>query len=884
MILRTAPWRRAPLLLRRAPGVMAAVAGACAVLAASLAAVPLFSSSVGSASVAQQVGERCPRDTGVTRAGELTPSSVRTPPPDPFAPVENRLRPRGGWAHVDGVPFQPLGGDRLRITLLARDGGLDHVDVIDRAPGRGAWISDRLADLTGLGAGDVTTVGTTSVPIAGVYRDLSGTSVDPFWCSNGDLLLVDGPDLAAPPPVVLVDRATLADLMGALDVPVAQGAWEAGLRPDLTISEVDDLAGALACRHGIDELAWCRGGDRPRVPSTEVGPFRGGVDARDEADFMRRFLGSSMPFVVDRARATQTSVAAGIWATAALAALAGVGLVAAATSLWYERRRRELHLLTVRGVSPAALGLKGCLELSGPLLVGSVAGVLLAYAGVTALGPSTRIEGDALSLAVVTGVGALVLAIATVGGVVAVRTSPPRAPVPHRVRIGSLPWELPLLVVTLASYHRLGRWGVPIGQGAQLSRVDLWGLLFPVLFLVTAVAAASRVLSWSIRPLRRATSHRSTALYLGVRRIARHRVAVIGLVAASAVSAGVLAYAATMDRTLEASLDAKGRMFVGADVAVQVRDDTEVPAGLASTATSVRDYSLAWFPGQHRVSVRVVAIDPATFAQAAFWDGSLDHRPLEDLLAELDAPGADGRTRAIVIGTPVQPGADLTIQGRRRVELTIDPIEGVGAFPAMRPFQPTVYVTGDALDPSNDGFDRELWFRGDHDAIVDALAAAALPYQERRTFAGIADRASFDTVTWTFGFLQSLGIAAGLLVVGGVAVHLDARRRQRLLGYTFMRRMGLTRSQHRRALGVELAASVVVGSWLGLGIAVAGAALVHTRIDPVPLLLPDPLLRVPLGTVTGLAAVSVGLTVLTVVLAQRRVDRDDPLEVLRAGA
>jgi hypothetical protein len=117
-----------------------------------------------------------------------------------------------------------------------------------------------------------------------------------------------------------------------------------------------------------------------------------------------------------------------------------------------------------------------------------------------------------------------------------------------------------------------------------------------------------------------------------------------------------------------------------------------------------------------------------------------------------------------------------------------------------------------------------------------------------------------------------------------VAVYLDARRRHRLLGYTFMRRMGLTARQHRRALGVELAASVVVGAWLGLGIAVAGAAFAHGRIDPVPLLLPGSLLRLPLGAIVGLGVLTVGLTVLAVVRAQARIDRDDPLEVLRAGA
>jgi putative ABC transport system permease protein len=669
-------------------------------------------------------------------------------------------------------------------------------------------------------------------------------------------------------------------------IPTATSAWEAGQRPDLTITELDGLVGELACRDGSgSELGWCAGGGRPLVPGTQAGPFRDRTVAdRGEADFVERFLGSSLPFVIDRARATQTSVAAGIWATAALAAIAGGGLVAAATSLWYERRRRELVLLSVRGVSPAALGVKACLELVLPLLVGTSAGILLAYGSVTLLGPSPIVEPRAVRQALFAAGAALVVSTLTIGGVVTLRARPMRPHHALRVRLGALPWELPLIALTAVSYDRLGEWGVPVGRGADLSRVDLWGLLFPVLFLVTVVAVASRILTWGVRPLRRASGRWPTALYLGVRRIARHRVAAIGLVAASAVSAGVLAYAATMNRALDATLEAKGQMFVGADVATQVPDDVGAPDQLTDTSTSVRDYPRAWLPGAARVSVRVLAIDPATFARAAFWDESLADRSLEDLLDALSAPATEGRVPAIVVGTDVEPRTALNVQGDRRMEVELEPIEGVDSFPGMRLFEPTVYVADSALDVSLDGFDREVWFRGEHDAVIDALDAADISYQERRSFAGIADRGAFHTVSWTFGFLQSLGIAAGLLVLGSVAVYLDARRRHRLLGYTFMRRMGLTARQHRCALGVELAASVVVGAWLGLGIAITGAMLAHGRIDPVPLLLPGPLLRVPVGAVLGLAALSALLTVVAVIRAQQRIDADDPLEVIRAGA
>jgi putative ABC transport system permease protein len=178
---------------------------------------------------------------------------------------------------------------------------------------------------------------------------------------------------------------------------------------------------------------------------------------------------------------------------------------------------------------------------------------------------------------------------------------------------------------------------------------------------------------------------------------------------------------------------------------------------------------------------------------------------------------------------------------------------------------------------------REVWIAGDRDEILETLEDAGLGYVEDRRVGEVVDGASFRTVTWTFGFMRSLGASAGLLALGGVIVYLDARRRDRLLGYAFMQRMGMRRPQHRRALGVELLASVFAGTVLGLTSAVLAARLAHDRVDPVPKFQPDPLLEVAWPLVVGLVTLSIVVVVVAATLAQRRVDRDDPVEVLRAG-
>jgi putative ABC transport system permease protein len=932
------PWRRAPWLLWRRAGMVAMVVGAGLVLVAPVAAVPLFLSSAGTASVEVQADERCARDTGVSytaalpiaeaaTTGEAAGTAEAAPgaddpasAPPPLAPLAGEVGPVTSWARSEVVELAgPDPADDTQAVVLSRDGATDRIELLDGELGPGALIADRAVDLTGLRPGDTATVDGVPIPIAGVYRDLAGISVAEEWCSHGDLLLprADGIERTLPPPVVLVDRPTYAGLMADLGAERAGVTWEAPLRDGLTVADTDRLIDDLACvtpRAG--DLAWCADGRPDPTLGRPTGVGRTGevagtdvprsstdddYDREAQRQFVARFFETSLPFVVDRAGSIRTSVGGGVWPVAGCAALAGVGFVAAAGSLWFDRRRRELTLLTVRGVSPAGLGLKAVLELAFPLAAGAVGGVALAYGLVRWLGPSSLVEPPAVTRAVASGAAGLAVAMLVVGLVVARRVRTGHATTgrgPAWLRV--VPWEVALVAASVVSYRRLGEWGVPVSHGARVSRVDPLGLLFPVLFLLAAVAVAARLLVLGIGPLRSASRGWPTPLYLAVRRVSRYRVAVVGLVASSAVAAGVLGYAATLNRSLDATLDTKARVFVGSDVAVRLGDGPGVPDSLAGRATTVDAYTRAWVDADLRQGdrrgeeeVTVIAIDPATFEQATFWDSTFSGTGFGEILDRLaEAPAepvtedGGGPIPAVVTGLDSLPDtAGVVIRGSRTSRFAIERVADVRAFPGMKRPMPTVFVAAEHLAPFElSGARTETWIKGDRDRTLAALRDAGTGFAELRQATEVVDRAAFLTVAWTFDFMQAIALAAGLLVLGGLAAYLDARRRNRLLGYAFARRMGLTPAQHRRALLAELVASVVVGCWLGLGIALAGAWLAHGRLDPVPGFRPGPVLRPASAVVLALAVTAGVVAVVAAAVVQRRTDRDDPVEVLRAGA
>ena len=237
---------------------------------------------------------------------------------------------------------------------------------------------------------------------------------------------------------------------------------------------------------------------------------------------------------------------------------------------------------------------------------------------------------------------------------------------------------------------------------------------------------------------------------------------------------------------------------------------------------------------------------------------------------------------AVGVDLPTVARAGIVTSGT--TELQVTPVAEVSAFPGMRRGSPAVFVSAAALeDLGLNTRVREVRVRGDRDEILQALDRSGTSYQEITTATHVVDAISFLTVSQTFGFLRSMALGSALLVVGGVAVYLDARRRSRVLAYAFARRMGLSSAGHRKALWIEVLAGIGTGAWLGVIAALGAAALVIGRIDPLPLVRPDPLLRPAVVVSVVVVGASVVVALVASALAQVAADHDDPVEVLRGG-
>lgn len=840
--------------------VWAAVTGAAAILGLVAASTPMYLSSAGSEALERDLSGRCPASYAIHTRSSATPTE------------QERVLARFSQGRI-GSPVlvaegtlttARFGGRTQSLKMMFLTGFEDHLAVIDGGNGAGLWIGERLAaDLGGVRVGDTLAMGVGAeafeLRVAARTEDLFDRATDPFWCSIENLL-EPTPTGDLPTPLVFVDLDGLSDdqlqqvfgvsrfggntLNQSWMLPVDVGGITASEARGV-VSTISAINAALAAGSGSQAL----------------------TDLDDIAARMEGLTG-----------ALQSSIRPLV----GVVGLAGLGLLAVAAGFWVDRRRVELTNLVVRGAGPAAIGLKAGIEMMAPILVGVVAGWLLARPVVAVAGPSDVMETSAVTEGLRWALVAGLAAVGVVGAVAAVR-SPSLAKVTETRRRRGGGWLWPAVVGAAAVWVRvgLGDEAVSIGENQLVGSVDPRVMLFPMLVFV-AVGLAGAAVLLRVAP-RLGTARAKVAGFLASRRIAAAPLLTTGLMLGAAIPAATLVYSAILTRSTTSTIDAKARSFVGADVSAPVYS-FEVPDAISATATVVTRIERARIAGK---TVDLMAIDPDTFPGGAFWDDSFAELPLDELMATLTIAGAGaGPTIPAIVANGVVGDGVVDAGG---LELPIRVVASADAFPGARRDRPLIVIGRSALEEvrartegPTQGVRYLLWASGlTESQVEDALQHAGIGFAFTTAATATLDLLKFQSVVWTFDFLELYAGLGGVIAIGAILLYVDTRQRSRNLAYALARRMGLDRRHHLRAGLYETGWPVLTGVILGVASALLAAATLYRGLDPVPQSPPGPRWT-PAWDITALATVVAGAVVWAAAhLSQRTADTADTADLLR---
>ena len=859
-VLTTTPWRRAWVALWRRPSLLVAALLVGGVVGLVAAAPVLFVSSVGAGAVQVQWSKSCPASVAPTM--DPGPPDFAGTPPDEFLDPLDRLTTAVGDDHTFATPEHiqanysatpvTFGDKKSKIGFINRPGALDHVDRIGTSVDGEIWIPDTLANDLGAGPGDSILIGGgTGIPVvvAGVFRDLAARPLDQYWCAANKAIVPQNlfGEIFPPPMAILTDH----------------------VNPDLRV------AGSLIFSRYVAPFAVpprTVADARQRLHATEG--LRDRVEAANPGDS----IVAGIDRLADRAQLVRDAVRDTTLPVALLAIGCALALAAVLGTLWMRVRRNSGIALTTIGVSPSAIGAKAAAETALPLLVGGALGTLVARWSMGAWAPSTTLEpgtvGRSFAVAGIAVAVGLVLVGVTAGWTSRslLRVAAP----PRRSVLRYIPFELVFVAVAWWAARDLQPEALVAIEGKHVVDTGSSVLLLPLAVLALAASLTARLWFWVTARRRSATLPSRLAPRLAVRRLqfgARTGSALLG---AGTLALGVSVFGLAMNASLARTGDAKAAVFVGGRSSLLIA--AHLPAG-------VKDASEVWVRKEVEYAglpVDVVAIDPASFADVAFWDDAFADQSLAELIDSIDRPADDGTVPALLVGE-APPYGELTNPKRPGDPIPVQVVHTVRAFPGAGRDRPTLVTTVAAVDGGPIGFRHYVWANGSYEAwrpkLQDLGAQPLLGLNRQQAI----DGSVLQFATWSFDFVRALGVFVGLLVVAALVLHLSARQRQHALEFAFLRRMGFSARRHWGALVLETAGLASVMVVLGVSSALFSARIISPYVDPLPSLLPDPLSVVPWQSVVGVFAIALPVVLGGTAAAQAAGSRVDVSEVLRDG-
>jgi putative ABC transport system permease protein len=872
-------WWRTLFGLLNYPRLFAALAVGATLLTAAVSAYPLFLSSAGSDLVVSEIrrplvtrygvgigykstnldlNDHLPEGRATYEAIDVAFRRLTAESPDLGPPILGALGPNVAASSVHGI---------ADARLMASTEALEHVRPVQGDPrSGGVWLPDLVAAEIEAKPGDTITLAsqdgiTVPAEVGGVYASLYSEPRRGYWHQwAGEIypsrkFCVDPcPDPPVPPQFILMDLQTLRDVMGQLDNTTATVAWQAPLANgvEMTLDRAqrfEAFAERLRRRISADTTALGRLFDCCQERGVGIITIR-------ETSFY-----SLMAGIVSRAEQRIAAIAAPGRVLQVTTVLVALAVLAAAGAFAVSARPTETRLRFARGASPTAFGVRAGIEAMVPCLVGTGVGFLLALLMMNFLGPGGPIDAGAITGTSLSALGAALSAILAIG-LVATMSFLSKFEVRggRTVWIGRIPWELLLLGLAWLTFSRLSSEGA-FESAAGIDRPRPEVLLFPLLFIAGGAALAARGTRLLARILAGRWSKRPAGM-LAIRRLARASGLAVALVAAAALSLGLLLHSQSVVRSLRETVDTRARIFVGSDLTAYVGDDTAVPEGFPLPATKVtRLGDAGTFTGTAN-EFDIFAIDPDTFAEAAFWRADFSSVPLEEIMERLQEPG-DGMPVAIAGDAP----SVIRSIERAGESTPVDVVARAEVFPGMLSHRPLVVVDVAALDRAFGGSSHPLnhpeatpkiLIRGETREALDSLSLLSIVPYDTVTVDEMKDLPTTKALIESLVVLNALGLAAAALVVAGMLMYLQARQRGQLVAYGLTVRMGLTPPSYRRSIAVELggmlAAALITGALTGI----AAGYFVNRFVDPLGSIPPAPLFRLPVLPVLLLA---IGLAV-----------------------
>ncbi|HEY0639270.1 MAG TPA: hypothetical protein VGD67_16590, partial [Pseudonocardiaceae bacterium] len=419
-----------------------------------------------------------------------------------------------------------------------------------------------------------------------------------------------------------------------------------------------------------------------------------------------------------------------------------------------------------------------------------------------------------------------------------------------------LPWELVALAAAVLSFQRLRRGAVSVDPSSLLPVVDSLALLFPLLCLAVVVGVAVRLSGWALRAAHRVRGWRWPAAVWALRRLAAGSRLTLALLAVAGLAVGVIAVGVGVSGTEKAAVLDKGRMFVGTDTTVRLRntlgDRETVPDALRGRGTLVRVTEVAYEERRGRVLV----VDPDTFADGVTWNPDWTGADLGALLGLLGPAEPDGSVPAIQVGD-----ASPRVYAASSDVPPLDVVATTPTFLGRGHADAMMIISRDALAGRDlRGFSRYVWTRDDPATAVRALTEAGEPTAGVLTAVAATDGLPVLVVAWTFDFFVLVGAVLAVVAGAALLVAIEARRRATAVAHALLVRMGLRAGAAYGSQVVELAAIAAGAVLAGLLGGVLVLAVAGHRLDPASWLtpVPVPVGLLPLGLlVTAVSAVAV---------------------------